>query len=125
MNPILELILGIIAGFLQVAGALFVLVAAIAMFRVRDAISRINVFSPATGLGLPVLVAGVHLEHILDSGFDLINLLMTLMTIVALVTVASVASNVLSRSAYLSGAPIDPATDPQDLAREPEVDLTR
>lgn len=122
MNPVVDVVLAVLAAACEIIGALFVLASAAAMFRVRDALSRINVFSPATGLGLPLLVLGVLLENTRINGFDLMTALMSALTVVALASVASVASNVLSRSAYLSAAPIDPATHPQELAEAPEED---
>ncbi len=123
MNPVLDTVFAVIASILLIGGALWALIAAIAMFRVRDAYSRISVFSPATGLGLPMLVTGVFVEFCRAGSFDLMLLLSTVLTVVAMVCVASVASNVLARSAYLSDAPIDPRTDPQELAEEPAVTL--
>ncbi|MCS6711948.1 monovalent cation/H(+) antiporter subunit G [Brachybacterium sp. EF45031] len=119
---VLDPILAVLAAVLMIGGAVWVLVSAVAMFRVGDALSRINVFSPATGLGLPMLVAGVFVEFVRVDGFDPVRLLNTLLSIVALIAVASVASNVLARSAYMSGTPVDPRTSPQDLAEEPPAE---
>ncbi|GAB78729.1 multicomponent Na+:H+ antiporter subunit G [Austwickia chelonae] len=105
---------------LSILGALFVLVSAIAMMRERDAISRINVLSPATGLGLPLIVVAGYLHRTAQVGFDAVDLAKLLATLAALLVVSSVASNVLARAAYLSGAPVDARTAPQDLAVEPE-----
>ena len=54
-------------GLLSVLGAGLLLTAAVAMFRARDALSRINVFSPATGLGLPMIVLAGYLHKLLTT----------------------------------------------------------
>ncbi len=110
------------AGVCAVVGAVFVLVSAIAMVRQRDAFARINVLSPATGLGLPFLVFGAYLQRLAVHGFGWADLLKTGVTVAALLVVSSVASNILARAAYLSGAPVHPSTEPQELARPVESD---
>lgn len=112
MTPVLSVIIGVLA----VGGALLVLASALSMLREHDALSRINVLSPATGLGLPLIVLASYLHKLATGGFTWTGLLQALVTLVALWVVSSVASNVLARSAYLSGAPVAPETDPQDLA---------
>lgn len=118
MNPVLAAIISVLA----VGGALLVLVSALSMLRERDALSRINVLSPATGMGLPLIVVAAYLHKLGTVGFTGTGLLQTVVTLAALWVVSSVASNVLARSAYLSGAPVAPETDPQDLARDPAGD---
>ncbi|GAA1491180.1 hypothetical protein GCM10009626_39260 [Brachybacterium sacelli] len=115
----LDLALSVLIAVLLLGGAFWMLTAALSMFHARDALSRINVLSPATGLGLPMIVVGAFLEHLRVDGFEPESLLKTLVTVLALIIVSSVASNVLARAAYLSGAPVDPRTAPQDLARAP------
>lgn len=111
-----------VGGVLVVLGALLVLSSAVAMLRQRDALSRINAFSPATGLGLPLIVVAAFLHRWSVHGFAVVDGLKTVVTVVALLVVSSVATNIIARAAYLSGAPVDPRTDPQDLARAPEPD---
>lgn len=118
MNPVLGAVIGVLA----IAGALLVLVSAVSMLREKDALSRINVWSPATGMGLPLIVIAAWLHELGSTGFSWTGALQTLVTLAALLIVSSVASNVLARAAYLSGAPVTPDTDPQDLAREPRED---
>lgn len=110
----------VLAGVLVVVGALLMLVSAIAMHRQRDAFARINVLSPATGLGLPLIVAATFLHSWSATGFSWVGLLKTVVTMTALLVVSSVASNVIARAAYLSGAPVHPDTEPQELAHAPE-----
>lgn len=112
--------LGVLIGALCLGGALLILLSAIAMLRERDAVSRINVLSPATGMGLPLIVVAAYLQRLTLTEFSFAGLAKVLVTLAALLVVSSVASNTLARAAYLSGAPVHPATDPQDLAREPD-----
>jgi multicomponent Na+:H+ antiporter subunit G len=106
----------ILAAVLILAGALLVLLSAVAMVRARDALQMMNVFSPATAMGLPLMVIGVFAHLTGRNGFDWWTLLVSLVTIVSLVIVSSLASNTLARAVYQSGAPVDPQTQPQDLA---------
>lgn len=112
--------LSIVVAALTLGGAFFVLVSAIAMLRERDAYARINVLGPATGLGLPALVVAAYMQEVSRDGFEVSGLVRSVVTLVALVVVSSVGSNMLARAAYLSGAPVDPATQPQDLADDPD-----
>ncbi|MGB3763155.1 MAG: monovalent cation/H(+) antiporter subunit G [Ornithinimicrobium sp.] len=109
-------LLTIIVGFLAIGGALCVLVSAVAMLRVGDALSRINVLSPATGLGLPAIVLAAYLHHVNDVGMDWVDLIKVLVAIAGFIIMSSVASNTLGRATYRSGAPIDPDTTPNELA---------
>lgn len=118
MNPVLELVIAATC----VGGALLVLLSAVAMVRERDAYARINVLSPATGMGLPLIVLAAYLQQLASSGFAVTALVKLLVTVAALLVVSSAASNVLARAAYQSGAPVDPRTSPNDLARAPGAD---
>lgn len=109
----------ILASVLILGGALLVLLSSVAMVRSQDALQMMNVFSPATGMGLPLVVVGVWVHLTGRDGFDWWVLAVSLITIVSLVIVSSLASNTLARAVYHSGAPVDPRTDPQDLARPP------
>ncbi len=112
----MDAVLTALIGFLSIGGALCVLVSAVAMLRVSDALSRINVLSPATGLGLPMILVAAYLNHLTDVGFGWIDLIKVLVAIAGFVIMSSVASNTLGRSTYRSGAPIDPDTTPNELA---------
>ncbi|MBW3086896.1 Na(+)/H(+) antiporter subunit G [Austwickia sp. TVS 96-490-7B] len=116
-----QVVLEALIPVLVVLGALIMVISAIAMVRERDAFSRINVLSPATGLGLPLIVLAGYLNRVLVAGFSAIDLIKVIATIGALLVVSSLASNVLARAAYLSGAPVDPRTSPQDLAEQPKA----
>lgn len=112
-------VLEVLSGVMVVAGALFVLVSAIAMLRQRDAFARINVMSPATGMGLPLIVVAAFVHRVALGTATVTDGLKTVATVAALLVVSSVATNILARAAYLSGAPVAPETQPQELAEDP------
>ncbi len=112
----MSVIITTIVGFLAIGGALCVLVSAVAMLRVEDALSRINVLSPATGLGVPAIVLAAYLNHVNEVGMDWIDLVKAAVAIAGFIIMSSVASNTLGRATYRSGAPIDPDTNPNELA---------
>ena len=115
-----ELTATILVGVFGITGSLIVLASALAMFRVRDALSRINVFSHATGLGLPLIALAAYVSDLYVEGFSVTSLLVLLATILCLIIVSSVASNTLSRASVLSGQPIYRKTSPNRLAQPPE-----
>lgn len=125
MTDVVDMILRVGAAVLVVVGALFVLGSAIAMHRQRDALARVNVLTPATGMGVPLIVIGAFLQRWAVSEFAWTDLLKTLVTVASLLVVSSVASNVLARSTYLSGAAVAPQTRPQELAQEPSKEPTQ
>ncbi|OLT18108.1 cation:proton antiporter [Serinicoccus sp. CNJ-927] len=112
----MNVVLLVVVGVLCIGGALFVLTSALAMLRARDGLSRINVLSGATGMGIPWMVTGVYVHHVWTHGFDVVDLIKLLVAIAGFIIMSSVASNALGRAAYRSGAPLDPATEPNDLA---------
>lgn len=115
MNPVVQVVISVLA----LVGSLLVLVSAVSMLRERDAYARINCLSPATGMGLPLIVLAAYVAELGTGALTLQGVVQLLIILAALLVVSSVASNVLARSAYLSGAPVHPDTDPQDLARDP------
>lgn len=115
-----ELTATILVGVFGISGSLIVLASALAMFRVRDALSRINVFSPATGLGMPLIALAAYVSDVYVEGFSVTSLIILIVTILCLVIVSSVASNTLSRASVLSGQPIYRKTSPNRLAQAPE-----
>lgn len=112
-----------VVGALCIVGALFVLASAVGMFRVRDGVSRVNVLSGATGVGMPALVLGVYVHDVAVNGFDVLSLVKAVAAVGGFVVMSSVASNALGRAAYRSGAPLDPATSPNHLAEAPDRQL--
>nr|BFF06500.1 hypothetical protein GCM10023233_14690 [Brevibacterium otitidis] len=114
----------VLVGVLGITGSLIVLFTGIAMFRAKDALSRINVFSPATGLGMPMILAAAYIYTLWEDGFSLMRLFMAFVAFVALLLVSSVASNTLSRATFMGGSPVWRKTHPNRLAepRNPEDD---
>lgn len=112
----LETILAVLAGTFAILGSLAFLVTAVALLRVRDAVSRVNALTPATALGVPLILVAALIQQSLANGWSWTDLLKVMLAIAGSVIVSSVASNTLGRAAYRSGAPLDPATDPNELA---------
>ncbi len=110
---------GVLVGLLCAVGALLVLASAVLMVRAPDAYVRISGLSPATSLGLPLIVLAGYLHKLTIVGFTWTGFVRLVLTVGALLVVSSVATNMLARAACLSGAPVSAATDPQDLAVEP------
>jgi multicomponent Na+:H+ antiporter subunit G len=106
----------VLVGILCITGALFVLVSGLGMFKARDGMSRVNVLSAATGVGMPLLAVGVYLRTLQTEGFLWLDLVRLIIAILGFIIMSSVASNALTRGAYRSGAPIDPMTSPNALA---------
>ena len=113
------IVLAVIGVLCMVGGAVLVLLSAVSMQRAADGLQMMNVFSPTTGMGLPLLSFGVFLCLTARDGFSLWSLVLFLLTATSLVIVSSLASNVLARGIYRSGAHVDEATVPQDLAEDP------
>ena len=108
--------LEVLAAVLIVIGAFGFLVSGISMLRVRDAVSRVNALGPATAVGLPFILTGALIHVTIDTGWSWGNLVKVILSILASMIVSSVAANTLGRAAYRSGAPLDPATDPNEFA---------
>ncbi len=118
----MELVVLVVIGVLCIGGALAICTTAVAILRVPDALSRINVLGPGTVLGPTPIVVAAFVHHTWREGFDGLALFQTLVAVFGFVVVSSVATNTLARAAYRSGAPIDPRTDPNELAEEPRED---
>lgn len=112
----LETTLEVAAGALAIAGSLSFLISAVALLRVRDAVSRLNALTPATALGLPLILLAALIQQSLTNGWSWADGGKVLLAIAGSVLVSSVASNTLGRAAYRSGAPLDPVTEPNELA---------
>lgn len=112
-NMVMDLLIGVPA----LLGALCFLVGAVSMARAGDALTRINMLSVATGLGMMLFIWATYVDD-LTSGFRWVGLLMALVALGATVVVTTVASITLARAAYRSGAPLDPRTGYDDLADE-------
>ncbi len=119
-----DLVAAIVVGVCGLLGSTIMLLCAVAMFRTHDALSRINVFSPATGVGMPLILVAAYVFTLYAEGFSVLKLLMAIVAFCALIVVSSVASNVLSRATFASGSPVWRKTSPNRLAvaRDPEED---
>lgn len=114
-----ETVAAVVTGLLCVVGALFVLLSGVAMFTARDGLSRINVLSAATGVGMPSIAVGAYVWTVHEQGFLWTDLVKVGVAVLGFVIMSSVASNALTRAAYRSGAPLDPRTSPNELADPP------
>ena len=106
----------IVSSIFVLLGAMGFLVSAIGMLRVNDAISRVNSLGPATAVGIPFILIGALIYQKNNTGWTTSDLINVILAILASIIVSSVASNTLGRAAYRSGAPLDPKTDPNELA---------
>lgn len=100
----------LVAGLLLIAGALFFLVTAVGMLRARDAISRVNNLSPATGAGLPLIILGAALHELSEGQLSVLDGVKALLAVGASLVVSSIGSNMLGRAAYRSQEELDPRT---------------
>jgi multicomponent Na+:H+ antiporter subunit G len=114
-----EVVVVVLVAALCIGGALFVLVSGVAMFKARDGLSRINVLSAATGMGMPSIAVGAYVWTVHDHGFVWVDLVKLAVAVLGFIIMSSVASNAITRAAYRSGAPLDPATSPNELADPP------
>ncbi|WP_435746064.1 cation:proton antiporter [Nocardioides sp. SYSU DS0663] len=97
-------------GVLLLVGSLFFLVTAVGMMRARDAISRVNNLSPATGAGLPLIILGAVVHHLAQDELTVTDGVKAVLAIGASLAVSSVASNMLGRAAYRTQRELDPRT---------------
>ncbi len=120
----MDILFTVLVGFFGIGGCLIVLGASLAMFRTRDALSRINVFSPVTGLGMPMILVAAYVHALWAEGFSVWRTFAAVVAFLALIAVSSVASNVLSRATFVSGSPVSRATVPNRLAyaKDPDED---
>jgi multicomponent Na+:H+ antiporter subunit G len=109
-------VVAVTVGILLVAGALFFLVTAVAMLRSRDAVSRVNSLSPATGMGLPLIIIGAFVHETAEDGWSTFVLVKAVLSVMSSLVVSSVASNVLARATYRSQEAVDPTTRSDALA---------
>lgn len=100
----------VVAGLLMLLGALFFLVTALGMLRSRDAISRVNNLSPATGAGLPLVIIGAAVHDLSAGDLTVLDGIKAALAVGAALVVSSVASNMLGRAAYRSQTELDPRT---------------
>ncbi|WP_110241559.1 cation:proton antiporter [Nocardioides gilvus] len=101
---------GVVAGLLMLLGSLFFAITAIGMLRAGDAISRVNNLSPATGVGLPLIILGAVVHDLTAGDLTALDGVKAALSIGAALIVSSVASNMLGRAAYRSQTQLDPRT---------------
>ncbi|AWT25266.1 MULTISPECIES: Na+/H+ antiporter subunit G [Corynebacterium] len=90
----------VVVGLLAVAGSLFILVSAVAMYLAPDALSQVNMLGPAMGMGLPLLIIAHLVNSWLTEGFALGQLLEAVGAIGALLIVQAVGSWVMGRALH-------------------------
>ena len=100
----------LVGGALLVVGSLFFLLTAVGMLRARDAISRVNNLSPATGVGLPLVIVGAAVHRLAQGELTVLDGVKAVLAIGAALAVSSVASNMLGRAAYRTQRELDPRT---------------
>lgn len=100
----------LVAGLLMLLGSLFFAVTAVGMLRSRDAISRVNNLSPATGAGLPLIIIGAAVHDLAAGDLTVLDGIKAALAVGAALVVSSVASNMLGRAAYRSQQELDPHT---------------
>jgi multicomponent Na+:H+ antiporter subunit G len=88
----------IVSAVLLLAGALFVLLAAVGLWRFDDVFSRIHAATKAITLGVLLAVAGTALQ--MDQAADIFKLILA--AILQIIS-APVAGHMLGRSAYWTG----------------------
>lgn len=115
------------AGVLMLLGSLFFAVTAIGMLRARDAISRVNNLSPATGAGLPLIIIGAALHDLIAGDLTALDAAKAALAVGAALVVSSVASNMLARATYRTQQELDPRTvsnalEPFEELRQPDHD---
>ncbi len=111
-----------VAGLLMLLGSLFYAVTAIGMLRSRDAISRVNYLSPATGAGLPLIILGAVVHDLVAGDLTVLDGVKAALAVGAALVVSSVASNILARAAYRSQQGLDPRTASNALGPFEEVE---
>ncbi|WP_341229677.1 monovalent cation/H(+) antiporter subunit G [Nocardioides salarius] len=112
----------VVAGLLMLLGSLFFLVTALGMLRSRDAISRVNNLSPATGAGLPLVIIGAAVHDLSAGDLTVLDGVKAALAVGAALVVSSVASNMLGRAAYRSQTELDPRTVGNALEPFEELD---
>ena len=110
-----SIVTDLLIGVSALLGALCFLVGAVSMSRAGDALTRINILSVATGLGMMMFILAAYV-HDLTGGFRWSGVLMAVVALSATVVVTSVASITLARAAYRADPHLDPRTAYDDLA---------
>lgn len=99
----------ILAAFLSLAGAAFLLVAAVGLIRMEDVYTRLHGASKAAPFGATLLLIGVAVA---SGAIDAV--VRVVVICVFLLATAPIAAHVIGRAAYLRDAQADPSA-PDDL----------
>lgn len=91
----------VISGLLMLAGAFFMLIAAIGILRMPDLLTRMHASSKAGTLGAGLILVAVAVEY-----GDLGVTARALVAIIFLVLTAPVGAHVIARAAYFVGVPL-------------------
>lgn len=94
-----------------VLGVVFCVLSAVGVLRMPDVYIRLQVASKASSLGIALLVLGLAL-HFGELGVSIRGLLV----VIFLFLTAPVSAHVIGRAAYITGTPVAPGTDPDELA---------
>ena len=94
-----------------VLGVVFCVLSAVGVLRMPDVYIRLQVASKASSLGIALLVLGVAL-HFGELSVSIRGLLV----VIFLFLTAPVSAHVIGRAAYITGTPVAPGTDPDELA---------
>ena len=94
------MIINIIISVLILIAAIAFLDEVIEMWRAPDALTRVNLTGPATGVGVPLLIIANMIRSIADGNEWYVVLVKSVIAIVACLMVASVGSFVMGRSVH-------------------------
>ena len=94
-----------------VLGVVFCVLSAVGVLRMPDVYIRLQVASKASSLGIALLILGVAL-HFGELSVSIRGLLV----VIFLFLTAPVSAHVIGRAAYITGTPVAPGTDPDELA---------
>lgn len=111
----------IIAVVLMLAGALFTLISAIGVLRLRDVYSRIHAAGKSSTLGVICLVLATVL-YFVPEGLVSARLLLA---IVFVFMTAPLSALMISRSAHRTGVPLESNTVCDDLKSQPARQLKK
>lgn len=95
---------------LIVLGALLFSTAGIGLFRLKDVYARSSAIATAAGLGISLVLIGAF---VLDPSWP--NAVKLVIAIVLQLLTSSAGSMAIARAAYLTGSPLRPETDPDEL----------
>jgi len=101
----------IIATLAVVVGTAFGVLSAVGILRMPDVYIRLQVASKASSLGIALLMLGVAAHF-----SDLSVTVRALLVVVFLFLTAPVAAHVIGRAAYITGTPLAPGSEPDELA---------